>query len=163
MADADPGLLGPESVTWQMHGDPMTWIAGVRALRLQALHPRAVRGGTQNPDARAPLWRRVAALAHRSLLPYAHELHGSPVAPVHTVDRRPRTAGTVRGRIPARRRRRLPTGHIPNAMARLGPGSRPTPYRLRGGAAILDGPGRAQQQTAGRTNGGDSRRWRTPG
>lgn len=40
----DPGLYGPGSVTWQCHGDPMMWIAGVRALYLQALHPRAVRG-----------------------------------------------------------------------------------------------------------------------
>ncbi|MFD7622068.1 oxygenase MpaB family protein [Streptomyces sp. NPDC059802] len=53
MVDADPGLFGPESVTWQMHGDPMMWIAGVRALYLQALHPRAVRGVMQNSDFRS--------------------------------------------------------------------------------------------------------------
>jgi uncharacterized protein (DUF2236 family) len=52
MHDADPGLFGPDSVTWQMHGDPMMWIAGVRALYLQALHPRAVRGVLQNGDIR---------------------------------------------------------------------------------------------------------------
>ncbi|WP_244173787.1 oxygenase MpaB family protein, partial [Streptomyces recifensis] len=40
----DPGLFTPASVTWQLHGDPMMWIAGIRALYLQALHPRAVRG-----------------------------------------------------------------------------------------------------------------------
>lgn len=45
----DPGLFGPRSVTWQMHGDPMMWIAGIRALYLQALHPRAVRGVTGTP------------------------------------------------------------------------------------------------------------------
>ncbi|MGK3941633.1 oxygenase MpaB family protein [Streptomyces caeruleatus] len=48
---ADPGLFGPSSVTWQMHGDPMMWVAGVRALYLQALHPRAVRGVMQNSTA----------------------------------------------------------------------------------------------------------------
>src|SRR4051812_33702004 len=48
---ADPGLFTPSSVTWQMHGDPMMWIAGVRALYLQALHPRAVRGVAQNSAA----------------------------------------------------------------------------------------------------------------
>ncbi|MEU5424711.1 oxygenase MpaB family protein [Streptomyces olivoreticuli] len=51
MPQADPGLFGPASVTWQLHGDPMMWIAGVRALWLQALHPRAVRGVTQNSAA----------------------------------------------------------------------------------------------------------------
>ena len=51
----DPGLFGPDSVTWQMHGDPMMWVAGVRALYLQALHPRAVRGVMQNSDFRR-LW-----------------------------------------------------------------------------------------------------------
>lgn len=48
----DPGLFTPASVTWQMHGDPMMWIAGIRALHLQALHPRAVRGVLQNSDFR---------------------------------------------------------------------------------------------------------------
>ncbi|MFC9294872.1 oxygenase MpaB family protein [Streptomyces sp. NPDC057011] len=47
----DPGLYGPGSVTWQCHGDPMMWIAGVRALYLQALHPRAVRGVMENSAA----------------------------------------------------------------------------------------------------------------
>ncbi|MFD9542806.1 oxygenase MpaB family protein [Streptomyces sp. NPDC060022] len=295
MSDADPGLFGPGSVTWQMHGDPMMWVAGVRALHLQALHPRAVRGVMQNSDfrhdawgrlmrtadfvgtltydttgaaekygarvrrihrllkatdpetgesygidepglllwvhcaevdsylqvqrrsgfrltdaqadryigeqcesarlvgldpagvpattaaladyfdrvrpelaagpealdvddflrnppvhallapARALLWRRVAALAYDSLPPYAHELYGRPAPPPEAVDRRLRTTGTALRCIPARLRWCLPPGHIVKAMARLGPGSRPAPYKLRRQAAILDGPGRAQQ------------------
>ena len=52
----DPGLFGPDSVTWQAHGDPMMWVAGVRALYLQALHPRAVRGVMQNSDFRRDAW-----------------------------------------------------------------------------------------------------------
>ncbi|MDQ0792065.1 uncharacterized protein (DUF2236 family) [Streptomyces sp. B1I3] len=52
MSEPDPGLFGPGSVTWQMHADPMMWVAGVRALYLQALHPRAVRGVMQNSDFR---------------------------------------------------------------------------------------------------------------
>ncbi|MFG2305652.1 oxygenase MpaB family protein [Actinacidiphila glaucinigra] len=63
MRDADPGLFGPASVTWQMHGDPMMWIAGVRALYLQALHPRAVRGVTQNSDFRQDAWGRLLRTA----------------------------------------------------------------------------------------------------
>ncbi|WP_406447548.1 DUF2236 domain-containing protein [Streptomyces sp. NBC_00876] len=298
MTESDPGLFGPASVTWQMHGDPMMWVAGVRALYLQALHPRAVRGVMQNSDfrkdawgrlmrtasfvgtitygtteaaekagarvrrihrllkvtdplsgetygvddpelllwvhcaevdsylrvqlrsgypltaaqadryidehrrsarligldpagvpattaqlaayfarvrpqlahspeasdvddflrrppvhpllvpARALLWRHVAALAYQSLPPFAHELYGRPVPPEPTVDRRLRTTGTVLRAIPSRLRWALPPGHIVKAMERLGPGSRPTPYRLKKQAAILDGPGRVRRQQA---------------
>jgi uncharacterized protein (DUF2236 family) len=59
----DPGLFGPASVTWQVHGDPMMWIAGVRALYLQALHPRAVRGVLQNSDFRRDAWGRLMRTA----------------------------------------------------------------------------------------------------
>lgn len=60
----DPGLFTPASVTWQMHGDPMMWVAGVRALYLQALHPRAVRGVMQNSDFRRDAWGRLMRTAH---------------------------------------------------------------------------------------------------
>ncbi|MGW1895762.1 oxygenase MpaB family protein [Streptomyces sp. NPDC002004] len=63
MPDADPGLYGPSSVTWQLHGDPMMWVAGVRALYLQALHPRAVRGVMQNSDFRHDAWGRLMRTA----------------------------------------------------------------------------------------------------
>ncbi|MFI1438527.1 oxygenase MpaB family protein [Streptomyces fructofermentans] len=276
----DPGLFGPRSVTWQMHGDPMMWVAGVRALYLQALYPRAVRGVMQNSDfrrdawgrlmrtadfvgtttygttaaaeragarvrkihtlltatdpatgeryridepglllwvhcaeidsylhvvrrsgfaltdaqadryidehrvsarlvgldpaevprdrkelaayfermrpelaagpeardvddflrspptpallvpARALLWRRVADLAYASLPPYAHELYGRPVRPPGTVTRHLRLTGTVLRRVPARLRWQLPPKHIVRAVSRLGPGSRPAPYKV---------------------------------
>ncbi|WP_240134596.1 oxygenase MpaB family protein [Streptomyces sp. MUM 178J] len=307
-ADARPGLFGPASVTWQMHGDPMMWIAGVRALYLQALYPRAVRGVLQNSDfrrdawgrllrtadfvgtvtygaaeaaeragarvrrihaaltaldpatgeryrldepdlllwvhcaevdsyltvlrgsgfpltddqadryiaeqrtaarlvgldpaavpatavqlaeyfravlprlaagpearevdaflrrppvppplrpARALLWRRVASLAYDALPPYAHRLYGRPAAsPAHT-RRRLVAAGTLLRCVPARLRWRLPPGHILRAMDRLGSGSRPSPYKLRGQTVILDAPGRVQPN-----NGGDGGRWRRRG
>ncbi|CAM5306112.1 oxygenase MpaB family protein [Streptomyces griseorubiginosus] len=276
----DPGLFGPRSVTWQMHGDPMMWVAGVRALYLQALHPRAVRGVTQNSDfrseawgrlmrtagfvgtttygtteaaekagarvrkihsmlgatdpdtgerygvdepdlllwvhcaeidsylqvarrsgfrltdeqadtyigehrvsarlvgldpdavpanqaemaayfekvlpelavtpearevddfllrppthpllvpARELLWRRVAHLAYAALPPYAHELYGRKAPEPATVTRQLRATGTLLRCVPARVRWQLPPQHILRAMARLGPGSRPAPYKL---------------------------------
>ncbi|MFE5935538.1 oxygenase MpaB family protein [Streptomyces sp. NPDC056470] len=61
--DADPGLFGPDSVTWQLHGDPVMWIAGVRALYLQALHPVAVRGVMINSDFRNDAWGRLLRTA----------------------------------------------------------------------------------------------------
>ncbi|MHB9756737.1 oxygenase MpaB family protein [Streptomyces sp. BYX5S] len=63
MSEADPGLFGPDSVTWQLHADPMMWIAGVRALYFQALHPRAVRGVMQNSDFRRDAWGRLMRTA----------------------------------------------------------------------------------------------------
>ncbi|WP_109004511.1 oxygenase MpaB family protein [Streptomyces rishiriensis] len=46
-----------------MHGDPMMWVAGIRALYLQALHPRAVRGVMQNSDFRRDAWGRLMRTA----------------------------------------------------------------------------------------------------
>ncbi|GAA2696134.1 hypothetical protein GCM10010095_53600 [Streptomyces anthocyanicus] len=289
--NGDPGLFGPDSVTWQAHGDPMMWVAGIRALYLQALHPRAVRGVMQNSDfrrdawgrlmrtagfvgtttygtteaaeragarvrkihsmlgatdpdtgerygvdepalllwvhcaeigsylhvlrrsgfpltdahadryvaehlhsarlvgldpasvpanraelaayfarvrpelaagadahdvddfllrppthpllvpARGLLWRRVARLAYDSLPPYAHELYGRSAPPPATVTRRLRATGTLLRLVPARLRWQLPPKHILRAMARLGPGVRPAPYKIGRQAAILDRPG----------------------
>ncbi|MEU6084516.1 oxygenase MpaB family protein [Streptomyces sp. NPDC047108] len=291
MRDADPGLFGPESVTWQMHGDPVMWIAGVRALYLQALHPRAVRGVTQNSDfrkdawgrllrtanfvgivtygttaaaeragarvraihrhlsatdpdtgerygvdepelllwvhcaeidsylqvarragipltgrqadayvheqreaarlvgldpetvpgdtasmaayfasvrpeleagpeaydvdaflrrppvrpllvpAREVVWGRVAGLAYAALPPYAHRLYGRSAPPPTTVTRRLRAARRILRTVPDELRWRLPPRHVLRAMDRLGPCARPSPYRLRERAAILDEPG----------------------
>ncbi|WP_055523760.1 oxygenase MpaB family protein [Streptomyces graminilatus] len=302
----DPGLFGPDSVTWQLHADPMMWVAGIRALYLQALHPRAVRGVVQNSDfrkdawgrlmrtesfvgtttygtkdaaekagarvrkihrmlsavdpdtgerygvdepglllwvhcaeidsylhvlrrsgypvtdahadqyirehlvsarlvgldpgavpasqaemrayfdktrpelavgaearevddflrrppthpllvpAREVLWRRVARLAYASLPPYAHELYGRAAAEPATVTRQLRATGTLLRCVPARLRRQLPPKHVLRAMSRLGPGSRPAPYKVGGRLAILDGPGEANR------TGGGSTRWRTP-
>ncbi|MET8581572.1 oxygenase MpaB family protein [Streptomyces collinus] len=280
MADGDAGLFGPSSVTWQMHGDPMMWVAGIRALYLQALHPRAVRGVLQNSDfrrdawgrlmrtadfvgtttygttaaaeragarvrrihrllsatdpatgerygvdepelllwvhcaeidsylhvlrrsgfplgdadadryiaehrvsarlvgldpdavpadraelaryfekvrpalaagpearvvddfllrppthplllpAREVLWRRVAHLAYASLPLYAHELYGRPAPAAATVTRRLRATGALLRCVPARLRWQLPPKHVLRAMARLGPGARPAPYKV---------------------------------
>ncbi|WP_079102267.1 oxygenase MpaB family protein [Streptomyces sp. TP-A0356] len=47
-----------------MHGDPMMWVAGIRALYLQALHPRTVRGVTQNSDFRRDAWGRLMRTAN---------------------------------------------------------------------------------------------------
>lgn len=292
----DPGLFGPRSVTWQMHGDPMMWIAGVRALYLQALHPRAVRGVMQNsaafrtnkrgrrdawgrlmrtadfvgtltygtteaarqagatvrgihrrltatdpatgerygidepalllwvhcaevdsyldvlrrsgypvsdaqadryldeqrvsaqlvgldpdrvpgdrvalaayfarvrPDlaltdearqvdaflrrpptpaplvpARAVLWQWVAHLSYGALPAYAHQLYGRPAPPPAAVTRRLRATARLLRAIPPTVRWQLPPRHILRAVGRLGPHTRPAPYKLRRSAAILDG------------------------
>ena len=41
----DPGLFGPDSISWQVHGDFSSMlIGGISALMLQALHPLALAG-----------------------------------------------------------------------------------------------------------------------
>jgi uncharacterized protein (DUF2236 family) len=42
------GLFGPTSVTWRVQLEPVLWVAGMRALLLQSLHPRVMRGTYQN-------------------------------------------------------------------------------------------------------------------
>jgi uncharacterized protein (DUF2236 family) len=56
----DPGLFGPDSVTWKVHADPSMALAGVRALMLQTLHPLAIAGVTQHSDYRHDPWGRLA-------------------------------------------------------------------------------------------------------
>ena len=55
----DPGLYGPDSVTWRVHADPSFSVGGIRALLLQALHPLAMSGVAQHSDFRADPWGRL--------------------------------------------------------------------------------------------------------
>ena len=57
--DRDPGLFGPDSVTWRVHADPSMALAGLRALLLQAVHPIAIHGVFTNSDFRADPWGRL--------------------------------------------------------------------------------------------------------
>ena len=41
-------MFGPASVTWRLMSSRIMWVAVVRALYLQALHPRVIRGTLQN-------------------------------------------------------------------------------------------------------------------
>lgn len=59
-ADApDPGLYGPDSVTWRVHADPSMALASLRALLLQAVHPLAMSGVAQHSDFREDPWGRL--------------------------------------------------------------------------------------------------------
>jgi uncharacterized protein (DUF2236 family) len=55
----DPGLYGPDSVTWRVHADPAMALAGLRALFLQALHPLAMAGVAQHSGFRTDPWGRL--------------------------------------------------------------------------------------------------------
>jgi len=66
MTTADLGLFGPGSVTWKLHDEPILWLAGLRSLYLQALHPRAMAGVAQNSDFREDPWRRLIRTSNYS-------------------------------------------------------------------------------------------------
>jgi uncharacterized protein (DUF2236 family) len=48
MTPGEYGLFGPGSATWHLMGEPILWVAGIRALYLQALDPRTMLGTWQN-------------------------------------------------------------------------------------------------------------------
>lgn len=41
---ADPGLLGPDSVSWRVLGDAAVFVGGIRALVVQSAHPEVMAG-----------------------------------------------------------------------------------------------------------------------
>lgn len=54
----DPGLLGPDSVSWRVLGDPAVFIGGIRALVIQSAHAEVVAGVEDHSSYRAdPLGR----------------------------------------------------------------------------------------------------------
>ncbi len=56
----DPGLFGPQSVTWRIHADfPGMLAGGLSALMLQALHPRALAGVYDHSNFREDLVGRL--------------------------------------------------------------------------------------------------------
>lgn len=56
----DPGLFGPQSISWQVHGDfPSMLIGGISALMLQLLHPLALAGVWDHSNFRQDLLGRL--------------------------------------------------------------------------------------------------------
>lgn len=54
----DPGLFGPDSVSWRVIGDASAFVGGVRALLVQAVHPEVVAGVADHSSYQAdPLGR----------------------------------------------------------------------------------------------------------
>jgi uncharacterized protein (DUF2236 family) len=57
--DPDLGYFGPGSVTWRIHGEPVSMVGGLRALLLQALHPEAMRTLYEASHFQDDPWRRL--------------------------------------------------------------------------------------------------------
>lgn len=97
----DPGLFGPESVTWRIHADfPGMMAGGVAALMLQTLHPLALAGvwdhSSFRTDILGRLRRTTAFVAGTTYAPAAEA--GRLIAMVRNIHR------GVRGRAPDGRR-----------------------------------------------------------
>jgi uncharacterized protein (DUF2236 family) len=70
----DPGLFGPESVTWRVHADlPAMLIGGFSALLLQTLHPGAMAGVADHSNYREDASGRL----HRTGAFVANSTYGS--------------------------------------------------------------------------------------
>lgn len=62
-AGSGPGLFGPESAVWQVHGCIATLVGGVRALLLQATHPAALTGVSEHSRYESDPLGRLAGTA----------------------------------------------------------------------------------------------------
>jgi hypothetical protein len=71
----DLGLFGPGSLTWRVHEEPILALAGLRALFLQALHPRAIAGVVQNSGYKTDPWGRLV----RTITYVATTIYGTTV------------------------------------------------------------------------------------
>jgi len=56
----DPGLFGPDSVTWEVMGDAASFIGGIRALLVQAAHPEVAAGVADHSSYREDPLGRLA-------------------------------------------------------------------------------------------------------
>jgi len=55
----DPGLFGPTSVAWKVHGDSAMFIGGLRSLLIQTLHPPTMAGVADHSDYKSDPWGRL--------------------------------------------------------------------------------------------------------
>src|SRR3954449_5225478 len=56
----DPGLFGPDSVTWTVHADATMFVGGIAALMVQSLHPLAAAGVADHSSYRTEPFKRLS-------------------------------------------------------------------------------------------------------
>lgn len=93
----DPGLFGPDTITWRIHADfPGMMAGGLCALMLQTLHPRALAGVWDHSNFREDLLGRLrrttSFVAATTYAPRAHALA--------EIERIRRVHDRVRGQLP---------------------------------------------------------------
>ena len=97
MPRGDPGLFGPDSVTWKLHADfPSMMAGGLAALMLQSLHPLALAGVWDHSDFRRDILKRL-----RNTTAFVARTTYAPRAPAEAVIARVRRIhATVTGTAP---------------------------------------------------------------
>ena len=98
--DGDPGLYGPDSMTWRVVGDPVLALGGVRSLLLQALHPVAMTAVADHSGFREDPWGRLQRTAeYVGITTYGTTLEAQRAAArVRGVHRKVRGVEPVSGR-----------------------------------------------------------------
>lgn len=82
----DPGLFGPDSVTWKIHADfPAMMAGGLAALMLQTLHPLALAGVWDHSDFRHDTLKRL-----RNTIAFVARTTYAPRAPAEAAIQRVR-------------------------------------------------------------------------
>jgi uncharacterized protein (DUF2236 family) len=93
------GYFGPDSVTRRVIADPAAGVGGIRALFLQALHPRAMAGVAQHSDFADDFWPRLQrTVQYVTTLAFGSTAEADAAAArVRTVHRRVRGVDDVTG------------------------------------------------------------------
>src|SRR5579885_581164 len=65
--DPDPGIMGPDSLTWRMHSEQWMILGGARAFLMQAAHPKVAQGAIDHSayaeDPFGRVYRTVMAMS----------------------------------------------------------------------------------------------------
>src|SRR5579885_323356 len=107
----DPGLFGPDSVTWKIHADfPAMMAGGLASLMLQSLHPLALAGVWDHSDFRSDTLGRL-----RSTIAFVARTTYAPRAPAEAaIQRVRRIHATVKGVAPDGRAYSAEDSHLLN-------------------------------------------------
>jgi uncharacterized protein (DUF2236 family) len=89
----DPGLLGPDSVSWAVLADVAAFVGGIRALLIQAAHPEVVAGVEQHSRYREDPFGRLS----RTSAYVTATTYGAMPEVEHAVDQVRRIHRHVRG------------------------------------------------------------------
>lgn len=105
----DPGLFGPESVVWRVHGDFMSMmIGGISSLILQALHPLALAGVWDHSSFREDLKGRLG----RTAFFIAATTYGNTEMATHAISRVKKIHASLQGIHPDGRTYRVSDPHL---------------------------------------------------
>src|SRR3989440_5305031 len=77
----DPGLLGPDSISWRLHEEQWLITAGARAFLMQAAHPKVAQGALDHSGfAEDPFGRVYRTIQGMAVLIFGRTQEASPIA-----------------------------------------------------------------------------------